>query len=1014
MSKRIDIKSILIIGSGPIIIGQGCEFDYSGVQACRALKEEGYRVILVNSNPATIMTDPAYSDATYIEPICWEEIAKIIAIERPDALLPTMGGQTALNSAMELEKRGILAKYNVELIGASVAAIEKAEDRQLFRETMIKIGLEVPRSHCVKSLNEAKEALKTLGFPSVLRPSFTLGGSGGGIAYNEQQFEEICSRGLELSPIQTVLIEESLLGWKEFELEVVRDKNDNCIIVCSIENIDPMGIHTGDSVTVAPAQTLTDKEYQRMRDAAIAILREIGVDTGGSNVQFAVEPKTGRMVVIEMNPRVSRSSALASKATGFPIAKVAAKLAIGYTLDELKNDVTGGAIPASFEPTIDYVVTKIPRFNFDKFKGTDTGLTTQMKSVGEAMALGRTFQESLQKALISLETKLTGLNSKCTSFLSASLSWGQKREKMTEALKHNGADRLLYVADAFRVGFTIEEVHNLTSIDPWFLNQVLELVHVETEVAGTSLQSLSLMPQVLLNWKRFGFSDARIAELMKVKEEELRQVRHDLDIRPVFKRIDSCAAEFPAKTAYLYSTYETFCEAYVTDKPKFMVLGSGPNRIGQGIEFDYCCVHALQALQEAGFETIMVNCNPETVSTDYDSSDRLYFEPLMLENVLEIIHLEKPKGVLVQYGGQTPLKLVQALTDAGIPILGTKADSIDMAEDRERFSKLIEELNLKQPEHGLARSVEEGKQIAAQLHFPLVMRPSYVLGGQAMRIVENEDELHAYLESAIFISEERPVLIDKYLENAIEVDVDSVSDGNQVFIGGILQHIEPAGVHSGDSTCVFPPYSLSKEIQETLCTQVEKLARGLSVIGPMNVQFAIKDNEIYVIEVNPRVSRTMPFVSKATGLPLIKVGVKCMLGISLQQQGLSSRYHPPYVSVKRSVFPFEKFPGANAELGPEMKSTGEVMGIARTFEMALLKSKKAAGENTTEKAPGKLTGKNTLEMGVDEEIYEKELTVSKLQNLHPLVQTMSDIQNNTKTTPKEAQSKKSAPLGVVT
>lgn len=960
MPKRHDIKSILIIGSGPIVIGQGCEFDYSGVQACRALKEEGYSVILVNSNPATIMTDPAYSDATYIEPICWEEIAKIIEIERPDALLPTMGGQTALNCAIELEKKGILKQYNVELIGASVEAIEKAEDRQLFRETMIKIGLEVPRSHCVSTLSDAKLHQKELGFPVILRPSFTLGGSGGGIAYNEQQFEEICSRGLELSPINTVLIEESLLGWKEFELEVVRDKNDNCIIVCSIENIDPMGVHTGDSVTVAPAQTLTDKEYQRMRDAAIAILREIGVDTGGSNVQFAVDPKTGRMIVIEMNPRVSRSSALASKATGFPIAKVAAKLAIGYTLDELKNDVTGGAIPASFEPTIDYVVTKIPRFNFDKFKGTDTTLTTQMKSVGEAMALGRTFQESLQKALISLETKLSGLNPK----LSLSV---MQREEIEQLLKQNGSDRLLYVADAFRAGFSIDEVYTCTSIDSWFLDQIQSLVQMESEISRTTLHSLS--HKILLNWKRHGFSDARISELMKITESELRQKRWDLKIHPVYKRIDSCAAEFPAKTAYFYSSYETTCEAQVTTKPKFIVLGSGPNRIGQGIEFDYCCVHALQALQAEGYETIMVNCNPETVSTDYDTSDRLYFEPLMLENVLEIIRLEKPRGVLVQYGGQTPLKLVKALSESGIPILGTSADSIDIAEDREKFSLLIDELKLKQPQHGLARSVAEGKIVAEKLQFPLILRPSYVLGGQAMRIVSNEAELHAYLESAVFISEERPVLIDKYLENAIEVDVDSVSDGKQVFVGGILQHIEPAGIHSGDSTCVFPPYSLSDEIQERLCQQVEKLARGLSVIGPMNVQFAIQNNEIYVIEVNPRVSRTMPFVSKATGLPIIKVAIKCMLGKSLAQQGLSKRYCPPYFSVKRSVFPFEKFLGANKDLGPEMKSTGEVMGIAQSFEAALLKSKKAASE----------IGPNI------DKSYIKSITVSKLQDLHPRV-----------------------------
>lgn len=954
MPKRLDIKCILIIGSGPIVIGQGCEFDYSGVQACRALKEEGYRVVLINSNPATIMTDPSFSDATYIEPICWESIERIIQCEKPDALLPTMGGQTALNCAIELESRGILAKYNVELIGASVKAIQKAEDRQLFRETMKDIGLDVPRSYCVNSLEAAFDAVKEFDFPVILRPSFTLGGSGGGIAYNEQQFDEICSLGLQLSPINSVLIEESLLGWKEFELEVVRDQNDNCIIVCSIENIDPMGVHTGDSVTVAPAQTLTDKEYQRMRNAAIAILREIGVDTGGSNVQFAVQPDTGRLVVIEMNPRVSRSSALASKATGFPIAKVAAKLAIGYSLDELRNDVTGGLIPASFEPTMDYVVTKIPRFNFDKFKGTDTTLTTQMKSVGETMALGRTFQESLQKALTSLETKLNGLNPKTSC-----------REKIETILKKNGADRLLYVADAFRSGFSMTEVQTLTSIDPWFLEQIQELVQLEAEISDTQFETLER--GVLLNWKRYGFSDARLAELIKVKETELRAKRHSLQIRPVYKRIDSCAAEFPAKTAYFYSTYEDICESHVSEKPKVMVLGSGPNRIGQGIEFDYCCVHALQALQAEGFETIMVNCNPETVSTDYDMSDRLYFEPLMLENVLEIINLEKPRGVLVQYGGQTPLKLVKALSEAGVPILGTSARSIDIAEDREKFSKLIEALSLQQPIHGIARNIEEGKKVAEKLEFPLMLRPSYVLGGQAMRIVYNEAELLEYLENAIEISDDQPILIDKYLENAIEIDVDAVSDGVQVFVGGILQHIELAGVHSGDSTCVFPPYSLSEEIQEQLYQQVEAIALALDVVGPINIQFAIQGNEIFVIEVNPRVSRTMPFVSKATGLPLIKVGVKCMLGKTLQQQGIAERYCPPYFSVKRSVFPFEKFPGSNTELGPEMKSTGEVMGIAKTFEVALLKSRKAAGEKVS--------------------LKESEYEIFKLQDLHSTVKT---------------------------
>lgn len=973
MPKRQDINSILIIGSGPIIIGQGCEFDYSGVQACRALKEEGYRVILVNSNPATIMTDPAFADATYIEPIRWPEVAKIIQAEKPDAILPTMGGQTALNCAMDLAKQGILAEYQVELIGANVDSIRKAEDRQLFCEAMLSIGLDLPRSRCVNSVEQAKKMIAEFGFPLIIRPSFTLGGSGGGIAYNEQELETICSRGIQLSPIHTILIEESLIGWKEFELEVVRDKKDNCIIVCSIENVDPMGVHTGDSITVAPAQTLTDKEYQRMRNAAIAILREIGVDTGGANVQFAVNPKDGRMVVIEMNPRVSRSSALASKATGFPIAKVAAKLAVGYTLDELRNDVTGNAIPASFEPTIDYVVTKIPRFNFDKFKGTDTRLTTQMKSVGEVMAIGRTFQESLQKALCGLEIKLNGLSSK--------LSQGSKSldpntiNTIKQSLKTTSSDRLFKIANAIRAGISIDEIFVLTGIDPWFLSQIEELLETEKTIQKTNLQNLQA--ETLLAWKRQGFSDLRIAELMKLSEEEIRAKRHTFNLRPVFKRIDSCAAEFPARTAYFYSSYETVCESLVTENKKVMVLGSGPNRIGQGIEFDYCCVHALQAMQEAGFETIMVNCNPETVSTDYDMSDRLYFEPLMLEQVLEIIALEKPHAVLVQYGGQTPLKLVNALTKAGAPILGTSAEAIDMAEDREKFSKLIETLKLKQPLHGMARNFEQAKTIAEKLKFPLVLRPSYVLGGQAMRIVENETELQEYIQHALEAFNDNPVLIDKFLENATEVDVDAVCDGEDVFIGGILQHIEPAGVHSGDSTCVFPPFSLSAELQNRISDQVALLAKGLKVVGPLNVQFAIKDNDIYVIEVNPRVSRTMPFVSKAIGLPLVKVGVRCMLNQSLKQQGLAGMsYQPPYVSVKRSVFPFEKFPGASTLLGPEMKSTGEVMGISRAFEMALLKSKRAAGEKV--------------------ELDEKEITVSKLQDLHPKIKCESKMNSKIK------------------
>lgn len=941
MPKRTDIKSILIIGAGPIVIGQGCEFDYSGVQACKALKEEGYRIILVNSNPATIMTDPTFSDATYIEPIHWEEITAVIEKEKPDALLPTMGGQTALNCALELHTRGILKRFGVTLIGANIEAIQKAEDRQLFREAMQKIGVPVPKSHSVNAWSKAQALLKEYEFPIIIRPSFTLGGSGGGIAYNETDYEIICQRGLAFSPIHTILIEESLLGWKEYELEVVRDHHDNCIIVCGIENLDPMGVHTGDSITVAPIQTLTDKEYQSMRDEAFAILREIGVDTGGANVQFAVHPKTGQRYVIEMNPRVSRSSALASKATGFPIAKVAAKLAVGFTLTELKNDITQGLIPASFEPTLDYVVTKIPRFNFDKFKGSDTTLTTQMKSVGEVMSMGRTFQESLQKGLCGLEINLSGLNPPVMAN-NPVIASEAKQSSIETHLKKNSADRILYVADAFRHGLSLEKVHELTSIDPWFLFQIKEIIDIEKQISLCAYGTLD--KEKLLEWKRRGFSDSRLAQLLNVSETDIRQKRHNWDVRPVYKRVDSCAAEFPSQTAYFYSTYETVCESQPSQNKKFMVLGSGPNRIGQGIEFDYCCVHALQALQEEGYETIMVNCNPETVSTDYDVSDRLYFEALTLENVLEIIALEQPQGVLVQYGGQTPLKLVQALSELKIPILGTSAEAIDCAEDRARFSQLINKLNLKQPQHGMATNKEHGIKIANDLQFPVVVRPSYVLGGQGMRIIYNQAELKQYLDFYQAILEERPVLIDKYLDNALEVDVDAVSDGENVFIGGILEHIEPAGIHSGDSTCVFPPHTLSEEMQIKLCQQVEKLAKGLNVIGPLNVQFAIQEQEIYVLEVNPRVSRSMPFVSKATSIPLVKVAVRCMLGKKLSEQGLKERYRPSFYSVKRSVFPFEKFQGASNALGPEMKSTGEVMGIADQVEMALLKSKKAAGE----------------------------------------------------------------------
>jgi carbamoyl-phosphate synthase large subunit len=931
--KRADIKSILIIGAGPIIIGQACEFDYSGAQACKALRSEGYKVILVNSNPATIMTDPEMADVTYIEPITWQVVEKIIAKERPDAILPTMGGQTALNTALDLHKHGVLEKYQVELIGASPEAIDKAEDRQKFKQAMTKIGLGSARSGIAHSLDEAWEVQKTIGFPVIIRPSFTLGGTGGGIAYNAEEFETICKRGLEASPTHELLIEESLIGWKEFEMEVVRDRADNCIIVCSIENLDPMGIHTGDSITVAPAQTLTDKEYQLMRNASIAILREIGVDTGGSNVQFSINPKDGRMIVIEMNPRVSRSSALASKATGFPIAKVAAKLAVGYTLDELRNDITGGATPASFEPSIDYVVTKIPRFAFEKFPQADAHLTTQMKSVGEVMAIGRTFQESFQKALRGLEVGVDGLNQKTTD-----------RDELEEELGEPGPERIWYVGDAFAQGMSIEEVFALTKIDPWFLAQIKQIVDIELDLDQCRLDDLDAAS--LRELKRKGFSDRRLAYLLKTTDTAVRDKRRALGIRPVYKRVDTCAAEFATKTAYMYSTYEEECEAQTTGNKKIMVLGGGPNRIGQGIEFDYCCVHAALALREDGYETIMVNCNPETVSTDYDTSDRLYFEPLTLEDVLEIVDKEKPLGVIVQYGGQTPLKLARDLEANGVPIIGTTPDMIDAAEDRERFQKLLHAIGLKQPPNTTARTEQEALTRAAELGYPLVVRPSYVLGGRAMEIVHEQRDLERYMREAVKVSNDSPVLLDRFLNDAIEVDVDALSDGKRVFIGGVMEHIEQAGVHSGDSACSLPPYSLSPATIAELKRQTVLMAQTLNVVGLMNVQFAIQQHDgqdiIYVLEVNPRASRTVPYVSKATGLPLAKIAARCMAGQTLDAQGIHSEVIPPYYSVKEAVFPFVKFPGVDTILGPEMKSTGEVMGVGRTFGEAFVKSQMAA------------------------------------------------------------------------
>ncbi|MFJ5380156.1 carbamoyl-phosphate synthase large subunit [Cupriavidus sp. CER94] len=960
MPKRTDIKSILIIGAGPIIIGQACEFDYSGAQACKALREEGFKVILVNSNPATIMTDPNTADVTYIEPITWEVVERIIEKERPDAILPTMGGQTALNCALDLHRHGVLDKYKVELIGASPEAIDKAEDRQKFKDAMTKIGLGSAKSGIAHSMDEAvavqsriAQETGSTGYPIVIRPSFTLGGTGGGIAYNREEFEEICKRGLDLSPTRELLIEESLLGWKEYEMEVVRDKADNCIIICSIENLDPMGIHTGDSITVAPAQTLTDKEYQILRNASLAVLREIGVDTGGSNVQFSINPADGRMIVIEMNPRVSRSSALASKATGFPIAKVAAKLAVGYTLDELKNEITGGQTPASFEPSIDYVVTKVPRFAFEKFPAADSHLTTQMKSVGEVMAMGRTFQESFQKALRGLEVGVDGLDEKSTD-----------RDEVVEEIGEAGPDRIWYVGDAFRLGMSLEEVHAETDIDPWFLAQIEDIVKTEGLVRNRTLESLSAAELRFLKQK--GFSDRRLARLLKTDAKAVREARVAQNVRPVYKRVDTCAAEFATNTAYMYGTYEAEhgeCEADPTANKKIMVLGGGPNRIGQGIEFDYCCVHAALALREDGYETIMVNCNPETVSTDYDTSDRLYFEPLTLEDVLEIVDKEKPVGVIVQYGGQTPLKLALDLEANGVPIIGTSPDMIDAAEDRERFQKLLQDLGLRQPPNRTARAEDEALRLAEEIGYPLVVRPSYVLGGRAMEIVHEPRDLERYMREAVKVSNDSPVLLDRFLNDAIECDVDALCDGQRVFIGGVMEHIEQAGVHSGDSACSLPPYSLSQATVDELKRQTAAMAKALNVVGLMNVQFAIQqkngEDVVYVLEVNPRASRTVPYVSKATGLSLAKIAARCMAGQSLDSQGIGAEVVPPYFSVKEAVFPFNKFPGVDPVLGPEMRSTGEVMGVGKVFGEALFKSQLAAGSRLPEKGTVLITVKDS-------------------------------------------------------
>ena len=941
MPKRTDIQSILIIGAGPIVIGQACEFDYSGAQACKALREEGFRVILVNSNPATIMTDPAMADATYIEPITWQTVAKIIEKERPDALLPTMGGQTALNCALDLDKHGVLAEFGVEMIGATQDAIDKAEDRHRFDQAMKAIGLECPRSAIAHNMEEANAALEDLGFPCIIRPSFTMGGSGGGVAYNREEFEEICQRGLDLSPTNELLIDESLLGWKEYEMEVVRDKKDNCIIVCSIENFDPMGVHTGDSITVAPAQTLTDKELQIMRDASLAVLREIGVETGGSNVQFGINPDNGRMVVIEMNPRVSRSSALASKATGFPIAKVAAKLAVGYTLDELQNEITGGKTPASFEPSIDYVVTKIPRFNFEKFAEADAVLTTQMKSVGEVMAIGRNFQESVQKALRGLETESIGFDPHVDP------AAPDAREQVAQLLSTPGPERIWIVGDAFRVGMTVDDVFNITKIDRWYLVQIEDLIRAEQQLADSTFSGLTR--DSLYALKRKGFSDARLAQLLGVKESDVRGKRDEFGVQPIYKRVDTCAAEFSTDTAYMYSSYDEECESNPSDRDKIMVIGGGPNRIGQGIEFDYCCVHAAFAMKDDGYETIMVNCNPETVSTDYDTSDRLYFEPVTLEDVLAIVAKEKPKGVIVQYGGQTPLKLARALQAAGVPIIGTPPDAIDEAEDRERFQLMVNKLGLKQPPNRTARSMEDGVRLAEEIGYPLVVRPSYVLGGRAMEIVYSEAELRNYMMNAVSVSNDSPVLLDRFLDDAIEVDVDAVCDGTDVVIGGIMQHIEQAGVHSGDSACSLPPYSLGEEVQNVMRQQAADMALELGVIGLMNVQFAVKSGEVYVLEVNPRASRTVPYVSKCIGVSLAKVAARCMAGTSLKEQGFTQEIKPQHYFVKEAVFPFAKFPKVDPILGPEMKSTGEVMGVGATFAEAFGKASLGAGEALPEK-----------------------------------------------------------------
>ncbi|WP_371195882.1 carbamoyl-phosphate synthase large subunit [Glaciecola sp. SC05] len=959
MPKRTDIKSILILGAGPIVIGQACEFDYSGAQACKALREEGYRVILVNSNPATIMTDPEMADATYIEPIHWEVVRNIIAKERPDAILPTMGGQTALNCALDLNKFGVLAEFNVELIGATADAIDKAEDRERFDKAMKSIGLECPHAEIAHDMTQARDVLTRIGFPCIIRPSFTMGGSGGGIAYNIDEFNEICARGLDLSPTSELLIDESLIGWKEYEMEVVRDKADNCIIVCTIENFDPMGVHTGDSITVAPAQTLTDKEYQIMRNAAMAVLREIGVETGGSNVQFGVDPETGRMVIIEMNPRVSRSSALASKATGFPIAKIAAKLAVGFTLDELANDITGGLTPASFEPSIDYVVTKIPRFNFEKFAGANDRLTTQMKSVGEVMAIGRNQQESLQKALRGLEVGVSGLDP------ILDLDDPESKNILIYELREPGAQRIWYIGDAFRMGMTVDEVFTLTNIDRWYLVQIEDLINTEKQIKRIGLKGINA--DMMRTLKRKGFADLRIAELTQVAESDVRNMRTKMDILPVYKRVDTCAAEFATSTAYMYSTYDEECEANPTDRKKIMVLGGGPNRIGQGIEFDYCCVHAALAMREDGYETIMVNCNPETVSTDYDTSDRLYFESVTLEDVLEIVRIEKPKGVIVQYGGQTPLKLARALKANGVNIIGTSPDAIDRAEDRQRFQQMVNKLGLKQPANATVRNIEEALVCAEEIGFPLVVRPSYVLGGRAMEIVYDIKDLQRYLNEAVKVSNDSPVLLDRFLDDAIEVDIDAICDGEQVLIGGIMEHIEQAGVHSGDSACSLPPYSLSKEIQDVMREQVTQMALELEVRGLMNTQFAIKDNEVYLIEVNPRAARTVPFVSKATGMPLAKIAARVMAGKSLKEQGVEKEIIPPFYSVKEVVLPFAKFQGVDPLLGPEMRSTGEVMGVGVDFEEAYAKANLGAS------APLPIAGKVLLSVRNNDKVRVIEL-----------------------------------------